>query len=114
MNLARSFFLRLLAAVYFAAFWTALAQFPALLGEHGLLPVTAFMRQIPFSETPSLFYWFYSDDFLRIVSIAGMAISIGLFLGVLERGPWWLTTVLWLVLYVLYLSIVNVGQAFYS
>ena len=113
-NLARLIFLRALAVLYFVAFLVALKQFPALLGEHGLMPVPQFIQQIPFRSAPSLFYFGYSDRLLQIVSLTGMLVSCGLMLGLLDRGPWWCTTGLWLILWVLYLSIVNVGQDFYS
>ena len=113
-NIARLFLLRSLAAIYFVAFLVALKQFPALLGQNGLLPVPQFIAQVPFKETPSLFYLGYSDRLLAIFSFAGMAISAGLFLGIFEKGPWWVVTSLWLAIWVLYLSIVNVGQTFYA
>ena len=47
-KLARFLFTRTLAFLYIAAFWSALQQFPALLGEHGLLPVPKFLAQVPF------------------------------------------------------------------
>ena len=54
--LTRLVFQRGLALIYLIAFICALNQFRPLLGEHGLLPVPAFVRQVPFRETPSLFY----------------------------------------------------------
>ncbi len=111
---ARLLFLRALAVLYFVAFLAAFNQFPALLGEHGLLPVPQFLQHVPFKFSPSLFYLHYSDSLLRILAVSGMALSAGLFTGWLDRGPWWCTTGLWLVLWVFYLSIVNVGQVFFS
>lgn len=113
-NFARFIFLRLLAAIYFVAFLVAFNQFPGLLGDHGLLPVSQFIKQVPFHAAPSLFYLGYSDLFLRVLSVLGMSLSAGLLLGFFDRGPWGLTTILWLILWVFYLSIVNVGQVFYS
>lgn len=113
-NFSRLIFLRSLAAIYFVAFLVALKQFPALLGQNGLLPAPQFMQQVPFKSAPSLFYLGYSDLFLQILSIAGMVISAGLIFGIFDRGPWWCTTGLWLILWIFYLSIVNVGQTFYS
>ncbi|HTL47180.1 MAG TPA: lipase maturation factor family protein [Verrucomicrobiae bacterium] len=113
-NLARFLFLRSLAVLYLIAFLVALKQFPALLGEKGLIPVPEFVKQVPFRAAPSLFYWHYSDRFLKILCWAGMLISGGLMTGLFDRGPWWSTTGLWLVLWVFYLSIVNVGETFYS
>ncbi len=104
----------MLAGIYLLAFLVALKQFPALLGEKGLLPTPYFIQQVPFKEAPSLFYLGYSDRLLQIISLTGILISGGMLLGLLDRGPWWCTTGLWLILWVLYLSIVNVGQTFYS
>lgn len=89
-------------------------QFPALLGERGLLPVPEFTQAVPFSESPGLFHFRYSDRLLRIVAAAGIAISTLLFVGATEQMAWWLSPICWLAVYVLYLSIVNVGQRFYS
>ncbi|MBI3316753.1 MAG: lipase maturation factor family protein [Candidatus Omnitrophica bacterium] len=113
-NLSRLIFLRMLAALYFVAFLVALKQFPELLGQNGLLPIPQFIQQVPFHEAPSLFYLTYSDRLLQGICLTGMGISAGLLLGLLDRGPWWCTTGLWLILWAFYLSIVNVGQTFYS
>lgn len=100
-SIARVLFLRSLATIYFVAFLVALKQFPALLGQNGLLPVPQFIHEVPFKSTPSLFYLAYSDQLLQIVACSGMAISVGLFSELLDRGPWWCTTGLWLVLWIL-------------
>src|SRR5690348_1851542 len=111
--LARWLFERLLAAIYIVAFLVAFNQFPALLGEHGLLPVTRFLRVATFRQAPSLFQWRYSDRLLRLVSIIGLAGAIAILFGLPQAGPAWVPMLVWLVLWVLYLSIVNVGQTFY-
>ena len=51
--LARWVFERLLAAIYLLGFLTAATQFPALLGEHGLLPAPRFLGLATFRETPA-------------------------------------------------------------
>jgi hypothetical protein len=53
-----------MAAVYLVAFLTVVNQFKPLLGERGLLPVPAFLRNVSFRQTPSLFHWGYSDRLL--------------------------------------------------
>ncbi len=113
-SLVRLLLQRGLAAVYFVAFLSALNQFKALLGERGLLPVTNYLRHVGFREAPSLFHFRYSDRLLTGVVWTGLALSLVAFTGVSEHGPWWLSLLLWLVLYALYLSIVNVGQTFYA
>jgi Lipase maturation factor len=79
---------RSIAAVYVIGFVVAANQFPALLGERGLLPAPRFLSMVSFREAPSIFHLHYSDRFLRVLA--------------------------WLAVWVLYLSIVNVGQTFYA
>ena len=43
--------------IYLIAFVNAVNQFRPLLGEHGLLPVPAWVKAGSFSRFPSLFYW---------------------------------------------------------
>ena len=114
LDLARLLLLRGLAAIYFVAFLSAWNQFPALLGERGLLPVRRFLERVRFRDMPSLFHWHYSDRLLRIVAAAGMLGSIAALIGVTERVPLPVSISVWLVMWALYLSIVNVGQTFYS
>ncbi len=110
----RIIFQRALAAIYLTAFISVLNQFPALLGEKGLLPAAEFIRQVPFKSAPSLFYLGYSDRFFTVLAWLGILVSFVLILGLLEKMPWWISTVAWLSLWVFYLSIVNVGQTFFS
>jgi hypothetical protein len=112
--LARLLLQRGLGLVYFIAFANALEQFPALLGDHGLLPVADYLRRVPFREAPSLFHAHYSDRLLRAVSLTGMAGAAAIVAGLPDRWPVGLTVALWLLLWALYLSIVNVGQTFYA
>src|SRR5437868_6234058 len=112
--LARWVFERLLAAIYLLGFLTAATQFPALLGEHGLLPAPRFLGLATFRETPSLFHAHYSDRLLQAVAWIGMAVAALLLLGAPQAGPAWLPMLAWLVLWALYLSIVNIGQTFYA
>jgi hypothetical protein len=105
---------RSLAAIYLLAFLSAFHQFPALLGERGLLPVPAYLARVPFSAAPSLFHAGYSDRLLRAVAALGMALSLAALVGLSEAGPLWLSVAVWLLLWMLYLSIVNVGQTFYG
>jgi len=106
--LIRLLFQRGLAAIYLAGFLGALFQFKALLGERGLLPVPAFVERVRFRDAPSLFCWRYSDRLLTAVAWTGIALSAIALSGLYEGAA------LWLVLWALYLSIVNVGQTFYA
>jgi hypothetical protein len=111
---ARLFFERGLALLYLVAFVSALNQFPALLGEHGLLPVPDYLRGRSFRQAPSLFHWRYSDRLFRWTAWIGIVFSAALLLGVISTAPLGVSMLVWLVLWFLYLSIVDVGQTFYS
>jgi hypothetical protein len=103
-----------LAGIYLLAFLSAFRQFPALLGERGLLPTPEFLRGVSFLEAPSLFHLRSGDRFSSAVALAGIALSVGALSGVTDTGPLWLSLAVWLSLWALYLSIVNVGQRFYA
>jgi len=103
-----------LGLIYLVAFLVALDQFPALLGEHGLLPTPRFLRRVSFRSAPSLFYLRYSDGLLRAVAWTGVVLAAAIILGLPQSGPLWLPMLVWLMLYLLYLSIVNIGQLFYA
>jgi hypothetical protein len=113
-DIAREILQRGIAALYLIAFASAVNQFPALLGEHGLLPVRHFTAVVPFRRAPSLFQWRYSDAMLRLVAWGGMLVSAALIVGLLQAGPAWLPMLAFLLLFAAYLSIVNVGQTFYG
>jgi hypothetical protein len=112
--LSRFIFERALAAIYLIAFVVTVNQFPALLGERGLAPVRRFMELASVREAPSIFYMHYSDRFLRAVGWFSVALSVSLLAGLPQSGPAWVVMLAWFVLWALYLSIVNVGQTFYS
>ncbi|MGZ3449804.1 MAG: lipase maturation factor family protein [Polyangiales bacterium] len=111
---ARLVIQRGLGAVYFVAFLVALRQFRPLLGERGLLPAPQFLEVVRFWDAPSLFHLRYSDRLLVAVAIAGMLGALAIVLGLPDAWPASLNIGLWLALWVLYQSIVNVGQRFYS
>jgi len=111
---ARWLFGRGLAALYLIAFLSARNQFPALLGERGLLPVPRFLARTSFRRAPSLFHWHYSDRLFAVVAWTGIVLSAAMLLGLFAPAPLGVATVVWLVLWFAYLSIVNVGQRFYS
>src|SRR4051794_481278 len=113
-QLARFVLERGLAAIYLVAFVVALDQFPALLGERGLQPAPRYLALRTFLQAPSLFHLGYSDRRLRVVAAIGAVVAALLLLGIPERGPLPLTMLAWLLLWVLYQSIVNVGQTFYA
>jgi hypothetical protein len=100
--------------IYFVAFLVALRQFTPLLGERGLLPVPRFVAYVPFRSSPSLFQLRYSDRLLRAVAWTGLATSALVVSGIPDAWPVPLEMLAWALLWALYLSIVNVGQTFYS
>ncbi len=102
------------AAVYLIAFLSAVAQFPALLGEKGLMPVPVFLDRAGSRAGPSLFRRHYSDRLLLTVAWTGAAVSALLVLGLPQAGPPWVPLVAFLLIWWLYTSIVNVGQTFYG
>jgi hypothetical protein len=112
--LARFAFQRGLALIYLLAFLAAWNQFRALLGERGLLPIPQFLGLVNFRRAPSIFHFLYSDNFFSGVSVAGILLSIMGLTSLSERGPLWVSMVVWSSLYLLYLSIMNVGQVFYG
>jgi len=112
--LTRLVFQRALGVVYLIAFLCALNQFRPLLGEHGLLPVPAFVKQASFRETPSLFFLAPKDWAFTTAAWIGIALSILVIAGVADRRYSWLNALVWFVMWVLYISFVNVGQTFYA
>ncbi|GGW23007.1 lipase maturation factor family protein [Streptomyces xantholiticus] len=112
--LSRLVFQRALAAVYLVAFLAAALQFRALIGERGMLPVPAFLRRVPWRDAPTLFRLHYSDRFFALVAWTGCLISAALVAGAADRLPLGVAMAWWAVLWLLYLSIVNVGQTWYG
>jgi hypothetical protein len=112
--LARLAVERGIGAIYCIAFLVALRQFTPLLGERGLLPVPDFTRYVPFRVSPSLFHWRYSDRLFRVSAWTGLLLGLAVVVGVVDLLPLVLSMAVWLALWALYLSIVNVGQTFYS
>src|SRR4051812_34791613 len=80
----------------------------------GLLPVPQFLARVSFQKGPSLFHFRYSDRLLVAVAVTGIVLSLAVVAGIPDRLPAPLTVAIWLLLWALYLSIVNVGQTFYA
>lgn len=102
------------ALTYLLAFVGVLGQFRPLLGEHGLLPAPRFLRAVPFRRSPSLFHLGYSDRLVVAVGWVGVVGAVALLLGLPQAGPAGTSLAVWLGLWALYLSVVNVGQVFYG
>ncbi|HSK61766.1 MAG TPA: lipase maturation factor family protein [Actinomycetospora sp.] len=104
----------LVALVYVIAFTVALAQFRPLLGERGLTPIPRFLARTTFRRHPSLFHLRYSDTAFRVVAGVGLVLALAALAGATDVLPLGAGIALWALLWVLYLSIVNVGQVWYG
>jgi hypothetical protein len=108
--------LRLLGFLYFMAFLAAVRQLGPLVGSEGLLPVENYLQLLTkhygssldgFLAEPSLF-WINSSD------VALLAVAwIGLVLSLLVASGY-ANALMMVALWVLYTSIVNVGQLWYG
>lgn len=112
--ISSKFFLQLLGAIYFFAFGAFLLQIRGLLGKDGILPVERFLMMLrinlgkkSFYKAPTVFWINSSDAALIAVTAAGAILSILLLLNIYP--PLTLT-----LLYILYFSIITIGQDFLS
>ncbi|XP_006873988.1 PREDICTED: lipase maturation factor 1 [Chrysochloris asiatica] len=120
--LTRVVLLRALAFVYFVAFLVAFQQNKQLIGDQGLLPSRLYLKSIQqhfkgrigwetLSAAPTLLWfldWSNMDASLDCLAVAGLGISS--FVLVAGCANMVLMTALW----VLYMSLVNVGQIWYA
>jgi len=111
---ARLVFERGLAAIYLIAFTVAAWQFRGLLGSRGLLPIPEYLRRVSFRDKPSLFHFRYSDRLYAAVAWSGAALGAAMAGGLGDALPLWGAMLAWLLLWALYLSIMNVGQLWYG
>src|SRR5512142_2752616 len=102
--LVRFAILRLLGVVYFVAFASAYQQAPALIGEHGLVPMGWPMRGI---ATPSIFQLASSDAARRGACLVGAVLALAVVVGVTNAG-------VMLVLWLRQLSLTNAGGLFWG
>jgi predicted DCC family thiol-disulfide oxidoreductase YuxK len=112
--ISRWVFLRLLGIIYFVAFFSFSTQILGLVGSNGILPADIFLGSIKINlgwkayvELPTLAWINYGDAFLRFIPFCGMLLSLFLIVGLLSFP---VLIGLWL----LYLSLVNIGQDFMS
>ncbi len=103
--------LRWMGFVYLMAFYVAARQLVPLVGAHGLTPAQLFMKSLPTSgpgwEIPTLFWFDCSDTALRVIPWLGVLLSIAVLSG-------YANALILFVLWVLYFSIVQVGQDWYA
>ncbi len=105
---------RALAGVYLVAFLSTALQFRALIGENGMTPVPDLVRRIPFRAAPSLFHWRYSDRLFAGCAWAGAALAAAVAAGAADAVPLPAAMAMWALLWLLYLSVVNVGGRWYA
>lgn len=113
-TIAQFLILKGVAVTYLFAFANVINEFRLLLGEDGLLPVPEFLKRTSFWDKPSIFHWYYSDSFAQAIGWIGVLLSAFVLVGSPFVGPWWIEVTGWFLLWVLYLSVVNVGQTWYS
>ncbi len=113
-RLTRLVFQRGLALILLIAFLNAAFEFKPLLGEHGLLPVPRFTSAVPFSSSPSLFFFAANDTAFTLAAWLGVVLALVALAGLADRYATWLSMVVWASLWVLYISFVNTGQIFYA
>ncbi|WP_091228783.1 lipase maturation factor family protein [Microbacterium sp. 3J1] len=118
---AREVLQRGIAALYLVAFVSTLNQFRPLLGERGLLPAPALLDWIGEKKErrrmlhPSLFLRVrYTDRRLVALCAAGIAVAALLVIGIPQLAPPWVPMLCFLALWLGYMSIVSIGQTFYS
>ncbi|MBO9202449.1 MULTISPECIES: lipase maturation factor family protein [Niastella] len=114
--LTRFMILRLLGVIYAVAFLVAINQVLPLIGSHGLLPVDLYIKSInqwlgstgaSFLKLPSLFWWWHSDTALLTVCWTGFIVSLLVVAG-------YANAITMGLLWVLYLSLVHIGQDWYG
>jgi len=107
-------FLRLLGLTYLIAFISFAVQASALIGADGVLPLEYFLSAVKdqlgvdaYTRLPTLFWFSHVDGFIKFVCIAGVVLSLLVIVGRMLRTSL-------ILLYILYLSLVNGGQVFMS
>ncbi|MBX3227661.1 MAG: lipase maturation factor family protein [Labilithrix sp.] len=112
----RTVLLRLLGGVYFVTFLSTFLQGPALIGEHGLLPMRGWLAAIAraqgsrfsgFLAAPSVFWVNASDAMLRGVTAFGMLLALAVVLGATNAA-------VMLALWAIQFSLYDVGQVFWG
>ncbi|XP_046372084.2 lipase maturation factor 1-like isoform X1 [Haliotis rufescens] len=120
--LTRIVLLRYIGFIYFVAFLVALHQNKQLIGKDGLLPANKYLNNIKnrvggikqdmFIQCPSIIWLFnyntHLDQILDSLAYTGLALS--LFLVIRGAANWFIMLALW----VIYHSIVSVGQQWFS
>ena len=111
-QLVSGLFLKLLALVYFAAFFSLGGQITGLVGDNGILPLTALLDYsyqnngiLAWLYQPNIFWFDSSNLSLQLACWSGCVVAVLLFVGI--KPVWSL-----IALFVLYLSLYHAGQTF--
>ena len=113
---ASELFSRAIAVIYAIAFLSFGLQVRGLVGSEGILPVSEFLNAVrqqvgataPW-RLPTLFWWGSADVTLLSITWGGVALSL---VSLLTRAHSGWQRIIFIVLWVYYLSIVNAGQIF--
>jgi len=113
-RLTSQWFMRALALIYLAAFISTAIEITGLVGENGILPAGEHLARLgqalgPISwvRFPTLFWLDHSDTSLLLASYAGCFFAVTLLIG-------WRPLLSAIVLFILYLSLLRVGQIFFN
>ncbi len=111
-TLISALFLRLLAVIYFIAFFTMTFQINGLAGEGGILPLSPWLDYLlndlgwaAYLHFPMIFWLDQSNEFLLFSTWAGCVFACLLFLNIFPRFNL-------VLLFIFYLSVVKAGQTF--
>src|SRR3981189_2232291 len=114
--LTRFVILRLLGFVYAVAFLVAAQQLVPLIGERGLTPATRFLTSVQIElgsptsgmrHVPTLFWFGLSDSGLSIFAWIGFGLALVVLAG-------YANAIILAVLWMMYMSIVHIGQIWYG
>src|SRR5438132_12322482 len=104
--LTRFVFEKAMGLLCLIAFIVALNQFKPLLGEQGLLPVTAFVKQASFRETPSLFFFFPKYIAFTAAAWLGIVLSCLVLTVMSDRFGSWVSSYVGATIWVFFVSYV--------
>lgn len=115
-RLTRFVILRMVGLVYFVAFLVAAQQVVPLIGHDGLLPADLFLERVAqhfggrsaaFLQLPTVFLWQHGDAFIQGLMWLGVVLSAVVLAG-------YANGILLFILWALYLSLIHIGQLWYS
>src|SRR5579885_1617065 len=112
--LTRFWFQRSLGFIYLIGFLILVNQFRALCGSRGLLPARLFLKRVSFWDAPSLFWIHSSDGFFLALAVFGAVLALLALSGVSDAFGLAPSVAVWGLLWLIYLSFVNIGQTFYG